>query len=75
MIVPEEMPTRRVGPIRRRQLVFRFISARSSGESRRQAVGLTRQPLIDDVHVANLYSDKVFAERAAKAAQTECNAL
>ena len=45
------------------------------GESRRQAVGQTRQPLIDDLHVANLYSDKVFAERAAKAAQTECNTL
>ena len=67
MVVPEGQPTRKVGPLRRRTLVFRFVSARSNGKSVRQAAGQNRQPLLGDLHVANLYSDKVFAERQMQA--------
>eukprot|EP00966_Prymnesium_polylepis_P064213 1488552-Prymnesium_polylepis.1 len=43
--------------------------------SKRQEVGRNRQPLIDDLHVASLYSDKVVAERDLHRSRVENNTL
>ena len=51
--------------------MFKFISARSGGVSKRQQAGCERQPVIDDLHVASLYSDKVLAERVQARLRSE----
>ena len=70
LVVPEGTPTRRVGPLKQ-NLFFRYISERSGWISKRQAAGKTRQPLINDVHIARLHSDKVWAERQLKMKRVE----
>ena len=74
MVVPEGMPVRKVGPLKQ-NFFFKFVSARSQGKSIRQAPGRQRQPLINDLHLANLHSDKVFAERSLLASQKEIKPL
>lgn len=72
MVVREATPTRRLGPLKQ-NLFFKFVSSRSNGDSRRQAVGKTRQPIVNDLHIANLHSDKVWAERKLQEKRTEFN--
>ena len=62
MVVPEGEPARRAGP-QKRSLFFKFTTPRSSGRSTRHPIA---SPLISDLHVASLHSDKVFAETSLK---------
>ena len=63
LVVPEDMPPRPPGPLMARRFYFKFTSARSSGKSKRQEVSGSRQPVFNDIHVAAMHSDKVFAEK------------
>jgi hypothetical protein len=60
MVVPEGMPTSRLGP-KKQSLFFKF--KKSKGAQHERQTAQRRQPLINDLHVSNLYSDKVLAER------------
>ena len=66
MVVPTDEPTSRRGPLKQ-SLFFKFTSFRSEGVSKRQPHEIRgrppRQPIVNDLHVASLYSDKVLAER------------
>jgi hypothetical protein len=54
-------------------MFFKF--KKSEGAQHARQTAQRRQPLINDLHVSNLYSDKVLAERQLRAFQTKYNAL
>eukprot|EP00966_Prymnesium_polylepis_P155047 3580408-Prymnesium_polylepis.1 len=61
MVVPEGAPTCKLR-VQKRDLIFKFIGRNSKGVAERHK-GKRRQPVMNDLHVAKLYSDKVSAER------------
>ena len=65
---------RKQGPLKQ-SLFFKFTSHRSQGVSKRQPHEIPgcppRQPIINDLHIASLYSDKVLAERQLKDLRVE----
>ena len=72
MVVPEGKIMRR-GGLPLQNVILKFVGARSGGKSERQAVGKTRQPLINDLHVGTLYSDLKESQRKYKALKVEYN--
>ena len=73
MVVPEGAPTSKLR-VQKRDLIFKFVGKYSMGVAERH-YGKRRAPLINDLHVAKLYSDKVSAERELRVLQVERNAL
>jgi hypothetical protein len=74
MVVPTNEPTVRIAPLKR-SLFFRFKSSRSEGVSKRQPHEIRgfppRQPIVNDLHIASLYSDKVLTERQLRDLRVE----
>eukprot|EP00966_Prymnesium_polylepis_P322595 7378847-Prymnesium_polylepis.1 len=67
MVVPEGAPTSKL-PVQKRDLIFKFVGRNSKGVAERHT-GKRRTPVINDLHVAKLYSDKVSAERELRVLQ------